>query len=324
MQLKMALQKLSLENNLVQRILTAVVMIAVILGVLVCFESGYVFAVLLGLFGGAGVWELWRLVSNNTAQVHPNKRQLYLMLAVYSWVFAGLWLALQSNSFMLKDLAHGFVFSIGLVHIGLTLLALKNKPNLQHPYTGIYGAVLLACCMIAMLKLAYADSRTLTLFFSACIMVWATDIGGYFFGKAFGKKFFKQGLAPQISPNKSWEGAIGGVFLAIMVSVLFQFFAIPHWINAASNANHSTHLDYSKIVQLLAVALITLLFAAYSITGDLMESMLKRQAGAKDSSQLLPGHGGILDRIDALIPVMPLCMAFTWYFPTLPGVGWWL
>jgi len=122
-----------------------------------------------------------------------------------------------------------------------------------------------------------------TLFLSgACLTVWASDIAAYFAGKRWGTRK----LAPQISPGKSIEGSQAGIIAGCIVGIAF-------W--------HIT-LDMGYGLALLLALLITLI----GVAGDLMESMLKRTVGAKDSGTLLPGHGGILDRIDALLPSIPL------------------
>ena len=120
-------------------------------------------------------------------------------------------------------------------------------------------------------------------------VVWMADVAAYFSGKAFGK----HKLAPSISPGKTWEGAIGAVVgvivygLTIRLTTGYAPLALPLWV--------------------LALVLVT----AVSIIGDLYESMLKRQAGIKDSSKVLPGHGGVLDRIDSLTSTMPI-VALLW------------
>jgi len=119
-------------------------------------------------------------------------------------------------------------------------------------------------------------------------VVWVADSAAYFFGKRFGK--YK--LAPRISPGKTWEGVLGA-WLAVSIygGILCTFL----------------HMNYWLIVALWGVTVL-------SIMGDLLESMIKRHAGVKDSGQLLPGHGGILDRIDGLTSSLPLA-AFFIYFP---------
>jgi phosphatidate cytidylyltransferase len=130
------------------------------------------------------------------------------------------------------------------------------------------------------------------------VLVWIADIGAYFSGKAFGKRK----LAPTISPGKSWEGAIGGgiaVLLVASISIVLAQAAAP-WLQ--DTFAYKLQARFGWALTLLAL----LVLVAASVIGDLFESQLKRRAGMKDSSNLLPGHGGVLDRIDALIPVLPL------------------
>ncbi|WP_110666977.1 phosphatidate cytidylyltransferase [Salinicola halophilus] len=116
------------------------------------------------------------------------------------------------------------------------------------------------------------------------LLVWVADIGAYFAGRRFGRRK----LAPRVSPGKSWEGVYGGW---VAVALLVLAYAI--WLD----------LSTSRTLGLLVVAV----FVAYvSVVGDLLESMLKRFRGIKDSSHLLPGHGGILDRVDSLTAAIPI------------------
>jgi phosphatidate cytidylyltransferase len=124
-------------------------------------------------------------------------------------------------------------------------------------------------------------------------IVWIADIGAYFAGKAFGKRK----LAPSISPGKSWEGAIGGAIAVLVLTSASVYFTALH-------DTFATHVQRS--LGWGGLIAVMLLVVVASVVGDLFESMLKRRAGMKDSSKLLPGHGGVLDRIDALIPVLPL------------------
>jgi phosphatidate cytidylyltransferase len=124
----------------------------------------------------------------------------------------------------------------------------------------------------------------------------------YFAGRAFGLRFTRRKLAPTISPGKSWEGVWGGVVGVIVLAVCWV------WADrafAAGVPSLYTHLA-TRGWWLLLLGVVFL--AAMSVVGDLVESLIKRSAGAKDSSSLLPGHGGVLDRIDALLPTLPLAM----------------
>jgi phosphatidate cytidylyltransferase len=132
--------------------------------------------------------------------------------------------------------------------------------------------------------------RSAVFLLSAMAMVWIADIGAYFAGRSFGKRK----LAPSISPGKTWEGVAGGLLAVLLLSALAT--QLPETFQAHLLARYGW----------LKWALLLALFVAASVIGDLFESMLKRRVEVKDSSNLLPGHGGVLDRIDALVPTMPL------------------
>lgn len=118
----------------------------------------------------------------------------------------------------------------------------------------------------------------------ALLIVWMADSGAYFVGVRFGK----HKLAPRISPGKSWEGFFGGLLATVLLAVV----ALP-----------VLGMPWTSLADLLLLTVITALF---SVAGDLFESLLKRHAGAKDSSHLIPGHGGVLDRIDSLLAALPV------------------
>jgi phosphatidate cytidylyltransferase len=134
------------------------------------------------------------------------------------------------------------------------------------------------------------------------LLVWMADIAAYAAGRAFGLKFTKNKLAPAISPGKSWEGAWGGMIGVLVLGVA--------WAVADRELDAQVPSLYSRLAAagwwLLPIA--ALFLSAMSVVGDLVESLVKRSAGMKDSSNLLPGHGGVLDRVDALLPVLPLAM----------------
>ncbi|HET7775786.1 MAG TPA: phosphatidate cytidylyltransferase [Azospira sp.] len=144
------------------------------------------------------------------------------------------------------------------------------------------GAVVLLPTWLALVLLRHLGAWALL---GIMALVWIADIAAYFTGRAFGRRK----LAPQISPGKTWEGAYGAVVGVLVYGLVLHFL-----FNPAAGVS----------LFLLVPALLAL--TAVSIIGDLFESLLKRQAGIKDSSQLLPGHGGILDRIDSLTSTLPL------------------
>jgi phosphatidate cytidylyltransferase len=123
-------------------------------------------------------------------------------------------------------------------------------------------------------------------------MVWLADSGAYFAGRRWGRTR----LAPVISPGKTWEGVLGGI-VASAIAVLLA----GYW--------YSRSLEWT--LTLVSVALLAVMF---SIVGDLLESLMKRQAGIKDSGSIIPGHGGVLDRIDSLTAAAPMFLAGILWF----------
>ncbi|QNA89353.1 phosphatidate cytidylyltransferase [Massilia sp. Dwa41.01b] len=265
------------------RILTALVLLAVLLPVLYSnnFEA---FAVVVTVFFGAAIWETFRLfnpTSKNAAIVAA------FWTAAFAWAFffsgrgAG-----QSFWFVISVLLWLLRF-VPTLKMGLPPLASTSNTLLSVTY-----ALSLVGCFAAIVVL-YTHSPLYLL--SVLAIVWAADIFAYFSGKAFGKRK----LAPSISPGKSWEGAIGGGIATLIIATLVIVFAGEPLANT-----FPVHLQAS--LGWAATWAVLVLVVAASIVGDLFESQLKRRAGMKDSSKLLPGHGGVLDRIDALVPVLPL------------------
>lgn len=151
--------------------------------------------------------------------------------------------------------------------------------------------------------LALAQARALSINFvlSVLCIVWMADVGAYAAGRAFGKKK----LAPSISPGKSWEGVYGGLVGVALLAVVWTLWADRSLPVDAPSLFTRVRSTFGWIGMFAAAAALS----GLSVVGDLFESLVKRAAGAKDSSRLLPGHGGVLDRIDALMPVLPAAMA---------------
>ena len=147
----------------------------------------------------------------------------------------------------------------------------------------IIGFFVLASCWVSGIVLHEDVGRSGWLLFGL-VSIWATDIGAYVAGLYWGKKK----LIARVSPNKTWEGLWGGIILTLVTTVIISL------------------ILRQSIFRLILLSLLTLVTAIFAIIGDLFESMLKRQAGVKDTSQLLPGHGGILDRIDSILAALPI------------------
>lgn len=265
------------------RVITALVLLAVLLPVL--YSNSFVaFILLVTTFFAAACWENFRLFNRR----HP-------VIGAGIWTSAFIFLAFNGNSGSTLWLFGICVACWVFFFVPSLARGLPAQDSLSSRLLGsIYGVSILGC-FIAIVAL-YQSSPALLL--SVMGIVWIADIGAYFAGKAFGK----HKLAPSISPGKSWEGAIGGwiavMILAIVSTQLSQ-------LSGSFSAKLQTNFGWLGLI-----AGMTLLVAA-SIVGDLFESLLKRRANMKDSSKLLPGHGGVLDRIDALIPVLPLATLFS-------------
>ncbi|MFC5512006.1 phosphatidate cytidylyltransferase [Massilia jejuensis] len=265
------------------RILTALVLLAVLLPVL--YSNNFTaFAVVATAFFGAAIWETFRLFNPKS-----NKGAIVALAwtAAFAWTFffntQG---AAQTFWFVISVLAWALRFAPSL-KTGLPPLDSVGNTLLSLTY-----AVALVGCFAAIVAL-YAYSPLYLL--SVLVIVWCADIFAYFSGKAFGRRK----LAPSISPGKSWEGAIGGGIAVLALATLAIVLAGEQLAGTFPIRVHA-RLGWA------ATWLVLILIVAASIVGDLFESQLKRRAGMKDSSNLLPGHGGVLDRIDALVPVLPL------------------
>jgi phosphatidate cytidylyltransferase len=180
--------------------------------------------------------------------------------------------------------------------------ALRGGPAAWPRWPAVLRLALgLLALWVAWLALAVARTTGVNFLLSVLCLVWVADIGAYAAGRAFGR----HKLAPAISPGKTWEGVAGGMAGVLVLAALWVVLIDRRWpVDSASL--------YTQLVERfgwLLLVPIALVLAAFSVVGDLFESLVKRAAGAKDSSQLLPGHGGVLDRVDALLPVLPIALA---------------
>ncbi|HEX6019640.1 MAG TPA: phosphatidate cytidylyltransferase [Burkholderiaceae bacterium] len=273
---------------LAQRIATAVVLLALWLPTL-WMASPWPFIVLTLLFVSLAAWEWGRLNGLSapaawgcalalvvagvlTARASPPLHELRLLwwLAAVAWIVGGA-LALRAGPSRWPALPRAL-----RIALGLALLA------------------------VAWWALAQARIVGVNYLLSVLCVVWMADIAAYFGGRAFGRRK----LAPQISPGKSWEGVVSGMLGVLLLAALWMAFDARVTTDSASLF---TQLRHRFGVAPMVLALLALV--AISVVGDLFESLIKRAVGAKDSSALLPGHGGVLDRLDALLPVLPCALA---------------
>ena len=188
------------------------------------------------------------------------------------------------------------VFGAGLLRAGAT--AYSQIPKTARLVGGIV--------MLWLAWLAIAQARTLGTDFllSVLLLVWTADIAAYAAGRRFGGRFTQSKLAVTISPGKSWEGVWGATAGVVLLAVLVAWLDRSGYIRFSGSLYSRLWAKHGVMLMLLGVVFLV----AMSVVGDLVESLVKRSAGAKDSSGLLPGHGGVLDRVDALLPAVPLAM----------------
>ena len=267
------------------RLLAALIMAPIaILGVL--FVPTPILAALSAVVFLAALWEWLKL-----AEVDDTLARATLLLCNAAVMAALVWgsRSAQGGSFALLQL----VVLIGVAWWLLAMLWMKHyhfaadHDSHARAFKLLAGtlAVIPAWCALGLIHASQPNGHQWLLL--ALFLVWAADSGAYFAGRHLGGKLFKRRLAPRISPNKTIEGLLGGLLLALVVAIVGALL-----IGAAP----------AQLPAITAVALATVLF---SVVGDLFESLLKRHAGVKDSGNVIPGHGGLLDRMDSVLAALP-------------------
>ena len=263
------------------RIITAIVLMAVLLPILFLLPPNYLGAFFLVALLAAA-WEWSRMLA-------PEAKKAAWLYATFCLVIILFLLGMQAVSWQFSLLMMSVLFWIFLAPF---ILAKGMNLSLQKfkPFYSILGLIILPATWFA---LVFLRELGLVFLLSSMALVWVADIGAYFIGKAFGK----HKLAAQISPGKSIEGAIGGLVLCYLYALLCVVY-----LPLGDTLFGAWAIRFGWVPMFLMVTVLV----AFSVFGDLFESQLKRLAGVKDSSHLLPGHGGVLDRVDALIPTMPI------------------
>ena len=263
------------------RIITALVLLAVLLPILFLLPAIYVgiFFLLVVL---VAAWEWSSLLA-------PDAKGAAWLYALFCLAIILFLLGMQNATWQFALLLLAVIFWF---FVAPFILARGMNLSLQklRPFYVVLGLILLPATWFS---LVFLRELGLVFLLTSIALVWMADIGAYFVGKAFGKRK----LAVHISPGKSIEGAIGGLVLCYVYAFICVFY-LPF----ESTLFGAWAIRFGWVPMFLMVTVLT----AFSIFGDLFESQLKRLAGVKDSSHLLPGHGGVLDRVDALIPTMPI------------------
>ena len=278
-----------------QRVLTALALLLVLLPALFYAQPGPFFFIA-ALFIAAGGWEWARINGLNSPQ-SLSAGALCAAFCAWAW-WAGL-----------LDMALPRVWWVGgalwvLAGVWILKAGVPAWAKFPLPLRLVLG---LAALCLTWLAVAQARLMGVNFLLSVLALVWMADIGAYFSGRAFGGRFTRSKLAPSISPGKTWEGVWGGMLGVILMAMVWRF------ADGASGA--AVPSFYTLLAgKGLSFMLIGVVFmAAMSVVGDLVESLVKRSAGVKDSSALLPGHGGVLDRVDALLPTLPLAMMLIFF-----------
>lgn len=269
-------------SELTRRILFALVGAPVTVALI--YFGGWIFTVALGMIAGTGAWELFRMARQGGADpletpgiiiaaavplmVHATYLGVYRVTIT---IAAVIFLALAAAVIWARGTSRKPLVSLAVTVAGIVYpsLVVYMYPLRYHDYA--VGA--LAGTVLVMLPI---------------ILTWATDTGAFAFGRMLGR----HKLIPSVSPGKTVEGAIGGVVLAVVIAWLYVSFLLRPF----------AHLSLTP----LGILLFAVTISVVGQVGDLAESLFKRDAGVKDSSALLPGHGGILDRFDSLLFVLPV------------------
>ncbi len=260
------------------RILTALVMLPVALLILFVLPED-AFAMCIGFIVLVGAWE-WIRLSGLVGQIPT-----VALLGVFSCILIG--------CYALPSIYVPMLLGIGCLFWIVAAAIVAMYPQSREQIGGkqmklCFGLMVLIPAYLALLFLRRHEAHVLLIALLVAI-IWAADVGAYFVGRRFGTRK----LAPDVSPGKSWAGLVGGMVVALAVGIV-----------GASIGEPTDHL-FSPIAWavLVFIVAITVLF---SILGDLFESLIKREQGVKDSSSLLPGHGGVMDRIDSLTAATPI------------------
>ncbi|WP_063655518.1 phosphatidate cytidylyltransferase [Aliivibrio fischeri] len=277
-----------------QRIITALILAPlVIAGIFMLPMQGFLIAITAITL--VGFWEWTQFTESKSRYLAIIPSVAVLAASLFFLPTSTLELTIPSNE-------HQIILLVGftwwLIASGL-VLTFPNSKKLWHsnlPLKHIFGWLTMVPFLWSILLLR-ADHYMLDSYYGAklvllvCLLVWAADSGAYFAGKSFGKRK----MSPSVSPNKTIEGLIGGVITAIIIG----------W-GAASAFN----IQFESTSSMLGIFIATIII---SVLGDLVESMFKRASGIKDSGTIIPGHGGILDRIDSLTAAFPV-FAFLYFF----------
>ena len=266
-----------------QRIITGLVLAVVFASVILQNNSLWI-SLLFAAVLFAATWELLALTIN------PGKLASGLIATGMVMLFGWSLTVIDSQLLYWQSLAGLAIWLLIAMYLPLYRYSGKWPLSGRVLLLGL-GLDLLWICVHGLIYLHQHHGGWILLY--VLTLVWVADTGAYFSGRKFGK----HKLAPAISPGKTWEGVAGGIFANLLWMLLVYQMLVSYQLHTGLNLS---------LIQFLLIGLAT---SFISVVGDLFESILKRQAGVKDSGKLLPGHGGVLDRIDSIIAASPVFVA---------------
>lgn len=278
-----------MQTQLQKRILTSLILIPIVV-LAVLFSPPIIFACFTGIFILLAAYEWTGLSGLSTFK---NKLWgLAFMALMTSAIWAVLPVLFTSTGFNLLSL----LITFWLIATVFILIYPAGTNLLAKSWLGlIMGIIVLIFPWFLILVVQQSMPYLLLYLF---VLVWSVDIGAYFAGKRFGT----HKLAPTISPGKTWQGVVGGIGLALIITI--AGYLLGYYLSTQGYFNLITIPSLGRWVMASIAAII------FSIIGDLFESLLKRIHNLKDSGSIIPGHGGILDRIDSLLAAVPFFLAF--------------
>jgi phosphatidate cytidylyltransferase len=275
-------------NVLKQRVITAVLLLVALIAATTLLSSFYFSLFVAGVILVAA-WEWAGLVSPD----REIAKLPYLVSITVILVGSFFLLGISPNVQSIDGFRASLVLMLGLLFWLISLFLLSGYPENSKLWNdeskiALMGVLVLIPAFVGIVVLKYLlPSGYLVL--ALVILVAAVDVGAYFFGVNFGSRK----LAAKLSPKKSWEGVWGGTVVCLLVAALFTW--LMH-----------NNLQVLSLIQITALLTLSVGVTFFSVVGDLIESMLKRNCGIKDTGTMLPGHGGVLDRVDGLVAATPL------------------
>ena len=269
-----------------QRIITALVLLALFLPALLT-STAEPLALLTLVLIAAGAWDWGRL---NGLGMRGALRCAGACLLMCFLTWAARW-AYEPPTFIWPVVGSLWVLGgAGLLHLGV-----ERWQRISKALRLLIGILALWGTWLALYQAKVMGTNFIL---SLLFLVWVADVAAYFSGRAFGRRK----LAVHISPGKSWEGVWGGMAAVVVMALIWV------WMDKKFAFESQSLFAQLNLRGMPFLLVATVFLVAMSVVGDLVESLVKRSAGMKDSSLLLPGHGGVLDRVDALLPTLPIAL----------------